>query len=128
MNGRAEALCIWHAEPEKRGVPANRVKHGFYAKGETERLAWVGREAPADFVQLGGLITMPESDIDVREREMDLHPLAPREVDADVAIAGLVHKMEIIDQHLSGQAAGLGRRPAAGALHPGQQPAGQDAA
>ena len=41
---------------------------------------------------------MPPANIEVRERQMDLHPPEPKEVDADTAIAGLVHKMEIIDK------------------------------
>ena len=98
VNGRAEALCVWHAHPESKGPPGNCVKHGFYVKGETDRLDWVGREAPSDVVQLGGLRAMPPANIEVRERQMDLHPPEPKEVDADTAIAGLVHKMEIIDK------------------------------
>jgi hypothetical protein len=98
VNGRAEALCVWHAQPESKGPPGNSVKHGFYVKGETDRLDWVGREAPSDVVQLGGLRAMPPASIEVRERQMDLHPPEPKEVDADTAIAGLVHKMEIIDK------------------------------
>lgn len=98
VNGRVEALCGWHANPENRGPSGNGVKHGFYVKGETDRLDWVGREPPVDVVRLGGLEAMPESDIKVREREMDLHPPEPKRVDADTAIAGLVHKMEIIDK------------------------------
>ena len=98
VNGRVEALCVWHAHPESKGPPGNRVKHGFYVKGETDRLDWVGREPPVDVVRLGGLEAMSESEIKVRKREMDLHPPAPKEVDADTAIAGLVHKMEIIDK------------------------------
>jgi hypothetical protein len=100
VNGSADLLCSWHADPENRGSSGNNVKHGFHARGSTDRLAWVGRESPAEVVRLGGLEAMPGSDIKVRQRGIDLHPPAPEKVDADIAIAGLVHKMEIIDKLL----------------------------
>jgi len=39
-----------------------------------------------------------EPDMQVCERETDLHPLVPRDVAAGTAIATLVHKMEFIDK------------------------------
>jgi hypothetical protein len=38
-----------------------------------------------------------ENPLGIREREMDLHPVDPAQADVDVAIAGLLHKMEILD-------------------------------
>jgi hypothetical protein len=98
MNGTAEALCAPHANLAPHPRRGGRAKHGFFATGGAKQLAWVGREAPADVVRMGGLEAMAEPDIKVRPREIDLHPLAPGEVDVDTAIAGLTHKMEIIDQ------------------------------
>ncbi len=98
VNGRVEQLCIWHLRPESRGPAGNCFRHGFYAKGDMGRLAGVTRGSPVEFIRKGGLEVMSKSDIKVRAREMDLHPLCPGDVGADTAIACLVHKMEIMHE------------------------------
>ena len=98
VNGTVEQLCIWHLRPESRGPAGNNAVHGFFAKGNPKRLAGVTRMSPVEFIRQGGLEVKPKSDITVRERETDLHPPAPGDVGSDTAIAGLVHKMEIIDK------------------------------
>ena len=98
VNGSVEQLCTWHLRPESRGPGGNNAVHGFFAKSDTKRLAGVTRKSPVEFIRQGGLDVKPKSEIQVREREMDLHPLLPGDVGADTAIAGLVHKMEIIDK------------------------------
>ena len=98
VNGAKEQLCTWHLRPESRGPGGNRFRHGFFAKGDMGRLAGVTRGSPVEFIRKGGLEVKPKSDIQVRERETDLHPLAPGDVGANTAIAGLVQKMEIMHE------------------------------
>ncbi len=94
INGLDEPLCATHAHPKKGG---RRPKHGFYSETNLDQLEYLRRVRPEDWVQGGGLAPAEERTLQIREREMDLHPPDPALADIDVAIAALLHKMEILD-------------------------------
>ena len=96
INGLEEPLCPVHASEQKDNTSGN-PRHGFYSQGEVPAFEYLRRVRPDDFVRGGGLVSTKEKSLDIREREMDLHPLEPERTDIDVAIAALVHKMEILD-------------------------------
>jgi|GEM_PF-2500725 len=94
INGLDEPLCATHAHPKKGG---RRPKHGFYSESNLDQLEYLRRVRVEDWVQGGGLAPAEERSLQIREREMDLHPPDPALADIDVAIAALLHKMEILD-------------------------------
>jgi hypothetical protein len=96
MNGQEEALCSVHAKVNNPGT-RGRPRHGFYSRGAPDGFEYLRRVRPEDFVRQGGMAPEEKPFLGVREREMELHPPDAAEVDANVAIAGLVHKMEIVD-------------------------------
>jgi hypothetical protein len=96
VNGLEEPLCPVHASKPK-GNPTGNPQHGFYSRGDVPGLEYLRRVAPDDFVRSGGLAVAKGEPLGIREREMELHPLEPERTDIDVAIAALVHKMEILD-------------------------------
>jgi hypothetical protein len=95
-NGRDVPLCSDHT-PGRRANPGGPIRHGFLAQGRDPRLEYLRRVRPEDYIRSGGLALAQQSPIGIRQREMDLHPLQPDQVDINVAIADLVHKMEILD-------------------------------
>lgn len=96
INGLEEPLCPVHVS-EQKGNTSGSPRHGFYSQGEASGFEYLRRVRPDDFVRSGGLVSAKEKPLEIREREMDLHPLEPERTDIDVAIAALVHKMEILD-------------------------------
>jgi hypothetical protein len=95
LNGLDAPLCGARASGQRRGTQL-RLQHGFYAK-DCIRLEYLRRVRPEDYIWGGGLALTEENPIGIREREMDLHPPGPEEVDINVAIADLMRKIEILD-------------------------------
>jgi hypothetical protein len=95
LNGLDAPLCGGHAPGHRRGSQG-RLQHGYYAKDKSP-LEYLRRVRPEDYVRGGGLALTEENPIGIREREMDLHPPQPEQADLDLAIAELLHKMEILD-------------------------------
>jgi hypothetical protein len=98
VSGSPQQLCAYHAtgrlpHHESRG----NLQHGFYARDDQGKLEYLRRVSPAEFIRGRGLALQQDGPLEVREREMDLHPLDPGQTDTNVAIAGLLHKMEILD-------------------------------
>ncbi len=97
LNGLIEPLCHVHARV-KKGTTKCSPRHGFYSQDSNlEHFEYLRRVRPEDWVQGGGLAPAKEGALQIREREMDLHPPDSKEADTDVAIAALLHKMEILD-------------------------------
>jgi hypothetical protein len=97
VNGSKEQLCAYHAnERLPRSRSRRNLRHGFYTKDDRDELEYLRRVAPADFVRGRGLAAQ-KNPLGVREREIDLHPVDPDQSDVNVAIAGVLHKMEILD-------------------------------
>jgi len=96
INGLREQVCSVHAGLTSHRSQA-RYRHGFYAQDDLEHFEYLRRVRPKAFVRQGGLATGKVRPLDIRDRDMDLHPVDPPMADADVAIAGLLHKMEILD-------------------------------
>ena len=96
VNGLEELLCPVHVS-EHKGNTSGNPRHGFYSQGEVSGFECLRRVGPDDFVRGGGLVSAREKPLEIREREMDLHSLEPERTDIGVAIAALVHKMEILD-------------------------------
>ena len=96
INGLEVPLCPVHAF-EHKGNTGGSPRHGFYSKGEPSGFEYLRRVRPDDFVRGGGLASIEGAPLEIREREMDVYPLEPERTDIDVAIAALVHKMEILD-------------------------------
>jgi len=98
VNGRKEQLCTYHAGARlPRASSRRNLQHGYYAQDDGGKLEYLRRMRPTQIVRGGGLAAGPGSPAGIREREMDLHPLDPDESDGNVAIAGLLHKMEMLD-------------------------------
>ncbi len=96
MNGSDEQLCRSHTgtrNASRKGAP----RHGFRAKEENEGFEYLRRVSPEEYVRQGGVGMGSGNSLGIRERSMDVHPLEPGDVGMDVAIAGLAHKMEILD-------------------------------
>jgi hypothetical protein len=97
ISGSPDQLCAYHAGAS---LPSDRsrrnLQHGFHARDDGGRLEYLRRVSPAEFVRGRGL-ALQERPLGVREREIDLHPIDPEQSDANTAIAGLLHKMEILD-------------------------------
>jgi len=96
LNGLDKPLCSRHT-PGRKPHAHGYVRHGFYDKGQDPRLEYLRRVRPEDYIQAGGLALTKGTPISIRERELDLHPPQPEQMDVNVAIAALVHKMEILD-------------------------------
>ena len=95
--GSPDQLCAYHAGARlPREESKRNLQHGFHARDDGGRLEYLRRVSPADFVRGRGL-ALQEGPLGVREREIDLHPVDPEQSDINVAIAGLLHKMEILD-------------------------------
>ena len=94
LNGSEPPLCTAHAQPQRKG---RRPKHGYYAEGSLEQLEYLLRVRPEDWVQGGGVGAARGQSLPIRERERDLHPTDDEEADLSLAIAALLHKMEILD-------------------------------
>jgi hypothetical protein len=94
INGLDVPLCASHSRPHKAG---RRPKHGYYASTNLDQLEYLHRVRPEDWVQNGGLAPARGSALQIRERDRDLHPPDPGQADIDLAIAALLHKMEILD-------------------------------
>ncbi len=96
VNGQPEQLCSIHARLMDRGAKG-RLRHGYYARGSLEHFDYLRRVRPAAFVRRGGLAAGQRPPLNIRERDIDLHPLDPSLADINVTIAGLLQKMEILD-------------------------------
>jgi hypothetical protein len=96
INGLPEQLCSVHAGLTGKRRQA-RYRHGFYAQEDAEQLEYLRRVRPEAFVRQGGLALEEGQPLGIRDRDRDLHPVDPAMADLDVAIAGLLHKMEILD-------------------------------
>jgi hypothetical protein len=97
VNGTTQQLCVYHAG---QGLPRENsrtnLKHGYYARDDKGKLDYLRRVPPAEFVRGRGL-GLQQDPLGVRQREIDLHPVDPEQGDVNTAIAGLLHKMEILD-------------------------------
>jgi hypothetical protein len=97
VNGSSERLCVYHTDQRLASEKSRRrLRHGYYAKDDKGKLDYLRRLPPAEIVRSGGLGTRDNA-LGVREREIDLHPVDPEQGDVNTAIAGLLHKMEILD-------------------------------
>jgi hypothetical protein len=74
-----------------------RLRHGYYARGNLDHFEYLRRESPETVVRQGGLGIGRRNPPGIRHRDRDLHPVDPAMADVDLAIAGLLHKMEILD-------------------------------
>ena len=96
INGSPEQLCSVHAGLTRQRRQA-RYRHGFYAQESGDHFEYLRRVSPEAFVRQGGLTPEEARPLGIRDRDRDLHPVDPALADIDVAIAGLLHKMEILD-------------------------------
>ena len=97
VSGNPSQLCAYHAGARPPSHRSKRnLQHGYHARDDQGHFEYLRRVSPADFVRGRGL-ALQQSPLEVREREIDLHPVDPEESDVNVAIAGLLHKMEILD-------------------------------
>ncbi len=96
VNGSEAQLCRSHSGGKREGRKG-APRHGFYAGEGNEGFEYLMRVSPEEYVRQGGVGVGAGNSLGIRERAVDLHPLDPGDAAMDVAIAGLTHKMEILD-------------------------------
>lgn len=77
--------------------PAKKSRHRTVPRSGRASPEYLRRVQPEEYVERGGLALLEERPLGIRDRERDLHPPDPEEADVDLAIAALLHKMEILD-------------------------------